>query len=181
MYHERKTEIAAPTTVATGTGTGTGIVNATIIQTPKRVTVKKAHDMLRHIHEKAVRKTATSLGWGTSYFTAALFTFLEHALLALGKERCLGSRILKSVTSAVTAKISKFFGFANLASHTIFFAFNAAILSTHFQKCSPRQYRSQTPLNREESMLEFVGYAHRKNIAMKYIFNPFSVFPFLLN
>jgi hypothetical protein len=59
MYHERKIENAAPTTIATGTGPA----NANIIQTPKRMTVKKAHDMLGHINEKAVRKTAIALGW----------------------------------------------------------------------------------------------------------------------
>jgi hypothetical protein len=61
MYHERKTEIAAPTTITPGTGVGT--VNATNIQTPKIMSVKKAHDMLGHINEKAVRKTVIALGW----------------------------------------------------------------------------------------------------------------------
>jgi hypothetical protein len=61
MYHKRKTEIAALTIVAAGTGAGT--VNANIIRTPKRMTVKKAHDILGHINEKAVRKTVLALGW----------------------------------------------------------------------------------------------------------------------
>jgi hypothetical protein len=61
MYHERKTEIAAPTTVIPGTEAGTA--NVTNIQTPKRMSVKKAHDMLGHINEKAVRKTVIALGW----------------------------------------------------------------------------------------------------------------------
>jgi hypothetical protein len=65
MYHERKTEIAAPTMVTPGTSAGTaaGTANATTIQTPKRMSVKKAHDMLGHINEKAVRKTVIALGW----------------------------------------------------------------------------------------------------------------------
>jgi hypothetical protein len=65
MYHERKTEIVAPTMVTpgTGTGTGTGTADATIIHAPKRMSVKKAHAMLGHINEKAVRKTVIALGW----------------------------------------------------------------------------------------------------------------------
>jgi hypothetical protein len=58
MYHKRKTEIAAPTAT-----TAAGTANANIIQTLKRMTVKKAHDMLGHINEKAVRKAALALGW----------------------------------------------------------------------------------------------------------------------
>jgi hypothetical protein len=54
MYHERKTEIAAPTTVTPGTGAGTA--NATNIQTPKIMSVRKAHDMLGHINEKGCTK-----------------------------------------------------------------------------------------------------------------------------
>jgi hypothetical protein len=50
MYHEYKTEIDAPTTTAAG------IANANIIQTPKRMTVKKARDMLGHINEKLFEK-----------------------------------------------------------------------------------------------------------------------------
>jgi hypothetical protein len=60
MYHEHKTEIVAPTTAAPNAGTAT---IATVILIPKRMSVKKAHDMLGHINEKAVRKTAIALGW----------------------------------------------------------------------------------------------------------------------
>jgi hypothetical protein len=60
MDHDCKTEIAAPTMVASETEAGPA--NATIIRTPKRMTVKKAHDMLGPINEKAVRKTAIALG-----------------------------------------------------------------------------------------------------------------------
>jgi hypothetical protein len=60
MYHQRNTEIAAPTMTTPNTGAAT--VEA-IIPTPKRMSVKKAHDMLGHINEKDVRKTATALRW----------------------------------------------------------------------------------------------------------------------
>jgi hypothetical protein len=60
MYHERKTKTAAPTMATPNTGTAT---IATVISTPKRMSVKKAHDMLGHINKKAVRKTAIPLGW----------------------------------------------------------------------------------------------------------------------
>jgi hypothetical protein len=51
MYHEPKTEIAAPTMATPNAGTAT---IATVISTPKRMSVKKAHDMLGHINEKDV-------------------------------------------------------------------------------------------------------------------------------
>jgi hypothetical protein len=60
MYHQRNTEIAAPTTTTPNAAAAT--VGA-IIPTPKIMSVKKAHDMLGHVNEKAVRKTATALGW----------------------------------------------------------------------------------------------------------------------
>jgi hypothetical protein len=59
MYHQCNTEIAAPTTTTPNTGAAT--VEA-IIPKPKRMAVKKAHIMLGHINEKAVRKTAIALG-----------------------------------------------------------------------------------------------------------------------
>jgi hypothetical protein len=59
MYHERKAEVVAAPMTTTAT-----TANADIIHTPpKRTTVKKAHDMLGHINEKSVLKTALSLGW----------------------------------------------------------------------------------------------------------------------
>jgi hypothetical protein len=60
MYHQRNTEIAAPTTATPNAGTAT---IAAVVPTPKRMSVQKAHDMLGHINEKAVRKTAIALGW----------------------------------------------------------------------------------------------------------------------
>jgi hypothetical protein len=60
MYHQRDTEIAAPTAKATNQDVPTAMV---IVPTRKRMSVKKAHDMLGHINEKAVRKTALALGW----------------------------------------------------------------------------------------------------------------------
>jgi hypothetical protein len=47
MYHQRNTEIAAPTTATPGTATITAAV-----PTPKRVSVKKAHDMLKRLCER---------------------------------------------------------------------------------------------------------------------------------
>jgi hypothetical protein len=60
MYHQRDTEIAAPTVTAPNQETPT---IAAVIPTPTRMSVKKAHDMLGHINAKAVRKTAITLGW----------------------------------------------------------------------------------------------------------------------
>jgi hypothetical protein len=60
MYHQRNTEIAAPTTTTPNAAAAT--VGA-VIPTPKRMSVKKAHDMLGHVNEKAVQKTVTALGW----------------------------------------------------------------------------------------------------------------------
>jgi hypothetical protein len=60
MYHQRDTEIAAPTTTTPNQGATTV---AAVIPARKRMSVKKAHDMLGHINEKAVRKTAITLGW----------------------------------------------------------------------------------------------------------------------
>jgi hypothetical protein len=61
MYHQRKTEVATPTTNAATAAAAATI--AAVIPAPKRMSVKKAHDMLGHINEKAVRKTAIALGW----------------------------------------------------------------------------------------------------------------------
>jgi hypothetical protein len=60
MYHQRDTEIAAPTTTTPNQGATTVAI---VIPAPKRMSVKKAHDMLGHINEKAVQKTAIVLGW----------------------------------------------------------------------------------------------------------------------
>jgi hypothetical protein len=61
MYHQRDTEIAAPTVTAPNQETPTV---AAVTPTPKIMLVKKeAHDMLGHINEKAVRKTAIALTW----------------------------------------------------------------------------------------------------------------------
>jgi hypothetical protein len=60
MYHQRDTEIAVPTVTAHNQDTPTV---AAVTPTLKRMSVKKAHDMLGHINEKAVRKTAIALGW----------------------------------------------------------------------------------------------------------------------
>jgi hypothetical protein len=60
MCHQRDTEIAAPTVVALNLTTPA--VTA-IAPTPKQMSIKKAHNMLGHINEKAVRKTALALGW----------------------------------------------------------------------------------------------------------------------
>jgi hypothetical protein len=60
MYHQRNTEIVAPTTTIPKQGATTV---ATVTPAPKRMSVKKAHDMLGHINEKAVRKTTITLGW----------------------------------------------------------------------------------------------------------------------
>jgi hypothetical protein len=60
MYHQCNTEIAAPTVATPNAGAAS--VEA-IIPTPKRMLVKKAHDMIGNINEKAVRKTAIALGW----------------------------------------------------------------------------------------------------------------------
>jgi hypothetical protein len=60
MYHQRATEIAAPTVIVPNQETPTV---AAVAPTPKRMSVKKAHDMLGNINEKAVRKTAIALGW----------------------------------------------------------------------------------------------------------------------
>jgi hypothetical protein len=60
MYHQRDTEIAAPTPTTPNQGATTV---ATATPAPKRMSVKKAHDMLGHINEKVVRKTAIALGW----------------------------------------------------------------------------------------------------------------------
>jgi hypothetical protein len=59
IYHQRNTEIAAPMTATPNAGATT---DAAIIPTPKRMSVKRARDMLGHINEKAVRKTAIALG-----------------------------------------------------------------------------------------------------------------------
>jgi hypothetical protein len=48
MYHQQDTEIAAPTVTATNQETTTV---AAVTPTPKRMSVKKAHDMLGHINE----------------------------------------------------------------------------------------------------------------------------------
>jgi hypothetical protein len=61
MYHQRKTEVAAPTTNTVTAGKAA--INAAVIPVPKRMSVKKALDMLGHINEKAVQKTANALGW----------------------------------------------------------------------------------------------------------------------
>jgi hypothetical protein len=60
MYHQRDTEMAAPT--VTAPNQDVPMVMA-IAATPKRMSVKKAHDMLGHINGKAVRMTALTLGW----------------------------------------------------------------------------------------------------------------------
>jgi hypothetical protein len=60
MYHQRNTEIAAPMTTTPNAAAAT--VGA-IIPMPKRMSVKKAHDMLGHVNVRAVRKTATAFGW----------------------------------------------------------------------------------------------------------------------
>jgi hypothetical protein len=60
MYHQRNTEIAVPMTTAPNAGAATVEV---IIPTPKRMSVKTAHDMLGHINEKAVQKTVIALRW----------------------------------------------------------------------------------------------------------------------
>jgi hypothetical protein len=60
MYHQRDTEIATPTVVALNL---TAPAVPAIAPTPKQMSIKKAHDMLGHINEKAVRKTSLALGW----------------------------------------------------------------------------------------------------------------------
>jgi hypothetical protein len=61
MYNPRKTEVAAPTTNAATAGAAATI--AAVIPAPKRMSGKKAHAILGHINEKAVRKTVIALGW----------------------------------------------------------------------------------------------------------------------
>jgi hypothetical protein len=61
MYHQRDTEIAVPT--VTAPNQETPMVAVVVTPAPKRMSVKKAHDVLGHINEKAVRKTAIALGW----------------------------------------------------------------------------------------------------------------------
>jgi hypothetical protein len=60
MYHQRDTKIAAPTVVALNL---TAPAVTAIASTPMRMSIKKAHDMLGDINEKAVRKTTLALGW----------------------------------------------------------------------------------------------------------------------
>jgi hypothetical protein len=70
MYHQRHTEIAAPTVVAPNQETPTVMA---VAPTPKRMSVKKAHDMLGHTtNEKAVGKTALALGWELTKGTLGL-------------------------------------------------------------------------------------------------------------
>jgi hypothetical protein len=60
MHHQRNTEIAVPTAATPNAGAATIVA---VVSTPRRMAVEKAHDMLGHINEKDVQKTAITLGW----------------------------------------------------------------------------------------------------------------------
>jgi hypothetical protein len=69
MYHQLDTEIAAPT-VAAPNQTAPAVM--AIAPTPKQMLIEKAHDMMGHINEKAVRKTALALGWELTKVTLSV-------------------------------------------------------------------------------------------------------------
>jgi hypothetical protein len=102
-------------------------------------------------HTHLGRKIETAI----SYLTAPWLCLCEQAFVLIGKVGCFFCHVLKLMPSTEIAKLGVF-GPVRLSSHTIFFAFKAAILCIHLHKGSPREFLTQIR-NREASRDPFFG------------------------